>query len=31
MDTISDPVYDLVSGVEIYLPQGPALRQILGV
>ena len=30
MDTISDPIYDLVSGVEIYLPQGPALREILG-
>ena len=31
MDTIKDPIYDLVAGVKIYLPQGPKLRQSLGI
>lgn len=31
MDTIKDPIFDLVSGVEIYLPQGPTLRETLGI
>jgi len=31
MDKISDPVYDLIPGLEIYIPQGPALRDTLGV
>ena len=31
MDIIKDPVYDLVSGIEIYLPQGPQLRRTLGL
>ena len=30
MDVIKDPVYDLVSGVKIYIPQVPKLRQTLG-
>jgi len=31
MDIIKDPVFDLVPGIKIYLPQGPALRRLLGV
>jgi len=31
MDTIKDPIYDLVAGLKIYLPQGPKLRQSLGI
>jgi len=31
MDVISDPVFDLIPGIEIYIPQGPALRESLGV
>jgi hypothetical protein len=31
MDIIKDPVYDLVPGLEIYIPQGPRLREVLGL
>ena len=31
MDTIIDPVFDLIPGTQIYIPQGPALRELLGV
>jgi len=31
MDVLQDPIYDLQSGIEIYLPQGPALKNLLGV
>lgn len=31
MDIIKDPIFDLESGVRIYIPQGPALRQLLGL
>jgi len=31
MDKISDPVYDLIPGLEIYIPQGSALEDTLGV
>jgi hypothetical protein len=31
MDLLKDPVYDLIPGIRIYLPQGPALSQQLGV
>jgi hypothetical protein len=31
MDIIKDPVYDLVPGIEIYLPKGPNLSRQLGV
>jgi len=31
MNTIKDPIFDLISGVEIYLPQGPDLRELLGI
>lgn len=31
MDVIKDPVYDLVPGVEIFLPKGPNLSRQLGV
>ena len=31
MDKISDPVYDLIPGLEIYIPQGSALQDTLGV
>jgi hypothetical protein len=30
MEILKDPVYDLVAGIKIYLPQGPKLRQALG-
>lgn len=31
LDILKDPIYDLVAGVEIYLPKGPNLSRILGV
>ena len=31
MDVIKDPIYDLVAGIKIYIPQGPKLRQALGI
>lgn len=31
LDILKDPVYDLVAGVEIYLPKGPNLSTMLGV
>ena len=31
MDTIKDPVYDLIPGVQNYLPKGQALKTLLGV
>lgn len=31
MDLIKDPIYDLVPGIQIYLPKGPALRRLLGI
>jgi hypothetical protein len=31
MDTIKDPIFDLEAGVSIYLPQGPELREALGL
>jgi len=31
MDTIKDPVFDFVAGVEIYLPQQGLLRTNLGI
>ena len=31
MDTIKDPIYDLVPGIKIYLPKGPSLRRLLGI
>jgi hypothetical protein len=31
MDIIRDPVYDLVAGIEIYLPKAEKLRQFLGL
>jgi hypothetical protein len=30
MDVIKDPVFDFVSGTQIYLPQGAALKKVLG-
>ena len=30
MNILKDPVYDLVGGIEIFLPQGPALSRQLG-
>lgn len=30
MDVLKDPVYDLVQGVQIYLPKGDSLKQSLG-
>jgi len=31
MNTLKDPVYDMVAGTEIYLPKGEQLRKILGI
>lgn len=31
MDVLKDPIYDLVAGLKIYLPQGPKLRTALGI
>jgi hypothetical protein len=31
MEVIKDPVFDLVPGIQIYLPQGPSLYRLLGV
>lgn len=31
MDNIKDPIYDFKAGTEIYLPQGSALNEFLGV
>lgn len=31
MDTIKDPINDLVPGVKIFLPKGPSLASLLGV
>ena len=31
MEIIKDPVFDLVSGIEIYVPQGPSLKESLGI
>ena len=30
MNTIKDPVYDMVTGTQIYLPQGAKLTEVLG-
>lgn len=31
LDNLKDPVYDFESGTEIYLPQGSALSELLGI
>jgi len=31
MDVLKDPVFDLEPGVEIYIPQGPKIRELLGI
>ena len=31
MDVLVDPVYDLIPGTQIYIPQGPQLRSLLGM
>lgn len=31
MDILKDPVFDLIPGIEIYLPKGPNLTRQLGV
>lgn len=31
MDVLLDPVYDLEPGVKIYIPTGPALKNLLGL
>jgi len=31
MEIIKDPVFDLVPGIEIYVPQGPSLKESLGI
>ena len=31
MDVLIDPVYDLIPGTQIYIPQGPQLRSLLGM
>ena len=31
MNTIKDPIYDLESGVKIFLPKGEKLKRLLGI
>lgn len=31
MDVIQDPVFDFLPGVQIYIPKGSRLRQVLGI
>ena len=31
LDTIEDPIYDFVSGTDIYVPKGGPLKSLLGV
>lgn len=31
MDVIKDPIYDMLPGTQIYLPQGDKLRTMLGI
>ena len=31
MDVIKDPIFDFVSGTQIYLPQGSNLKNVLGL
>ena len=31
MDTIKDPVFDMQAGVQIFVPKGPSLRNLLGI
>lgn len=31
MDVLQDPIYDFTPGTTIFVPQGPALRKMLGV
>lgn len=31
MDTIKDPVFDIEAGTKIFLPKGPALKEMLGI
>lgn len=31
MDVIKDPVFDLEAGTKIYLPKGPAMKEMLGI
>jgi len=31
MDVIKDPVFDIEAGTKIYLPKGPALKEMLGI
>ncbi len=31
MDTLQDPILDFVPGVQIYIPKGSKVRQVLGI
>jgi|TARA_R110000823_G_scaffold308947_1_gene432817 hypothetical protein len=31
MEILKDPVFDLVAGIEIYVPKGDALARVLGI
>lgn len=31
MDVLTDPIYDFIPGVKIYIPKGDSLKQILGL
>jgi len=31
MEILKDPIFDLVPGIEIYVPKGDALTRILGI
>jgi len=30
-DSLKDPIYDFVAGLQIYVPQGPLMREYLGL
>ena len=31
IEILKDPVFDLVPGIEIYVPKGPSLSRVLGI
>jgi hypothetical protein len=31
MEILKDPVFDLIAGIQIYVPKGAALSKVLGI
>jgi hypothetical protein len=31
MEILKDPIFDLIPGIEIYVPKGDALARVLGI